>query len=69
MHGFPEVIGGTMVARQVFDKLPTLPPVITCDTDPIDNPVEDSTKRKRSTRSECCAHFSLRIARHVKLPS
>jgi hypothetical protein len=41
-----------MVARQVFDKLPALSPMITCDTEPFDNPVENSTKRRRPAWSE-----------------
>jgi hypothetical protein len=52
MHGYSEVICGTMVARQVFDKLPALPPAITCDTEPFDNPVENITKRKRPACGE-----------------
>jgi hypothetical protein len=48
MYGYPEVLCGTMVARQIFDELPVLPPAITCDADPVDNPFENSTKRKRS---------------------
>jgi hypothetical protein len=56
-----------MVARQVFDKLPALSPMITCDTEPFDNPVENSTKRRRPAWSECRACLGLRTARHVKL--
>ena len=69
MYGYPEVLCGTMVAREIFDELPVLPAPITCGADPVDNPVENSTDRKRSTCSQCCARLSLRIARHVKLPS
>lgn len=56
-----------MVARQIFDELPVLPAAITCDTDPVDKPVEDSAKRKRSACSDCRARLSLRIARHLPM--
>jgi len=68
MHGYPEVTCGTMIARQIFDKLLALPAVGACDAEPVGNPVEDSTKRKRPASSECIARFSLRRARHEKLP-
>jgi len=68
MHAYPEVTCGTMIARQIFDKLLALPAVGACDAEPVGNPVEDSTKRKRPASSECIARFSLRRARHVKLP-
>ena len=47
MYGYPEVLCGTMVARQIFDELPMLPAPITCGAGPVDNPVENCTKRKR----------------------
>jgi hypothetical protein len=56
-----------MVARQIFDKLPALPPAIKCDAESFDNPVENSPKRRRLTCSECRACLGLRTARHVKL--
>ena len=52
-----------MIARQIFDKFLTLPAAITCDTELVDNSVENSAKRNRSACSEC-ASFSLPIARH-----
>jgi hypothetical protein len=48
-----------MVALQVFDKLPALPPAIKCDTEPFDNPVENSPKRRRLACSECRACLGL----------
>jgi hypothetical protein len=64
--GYPEIICGAMIARQIFDKLLALPTAITCDTDPADNPAENSTtKRKRLACIEFCGRLSLRIARHV----
>ena len=69
VSGYPEVICGAMIARQIFDKLLALPTAITCDTDPAENSAENSTKRKRLACSECCGCLSLRIVRHVKLPS
>jgi hypothetical protein len=64
--GYPEIICGAMIARQIFDKLLALPTAITCDTDPADNPAENSTtKRRRLACSEFCGRLSLRIARHV----
>jgi hypothetical protein len=64
---YPEVICGTMIARQIFDKLSALPAAITSDAEPVNDPVENSAKRKRSAGSECCARLSPRIARHVEL--
>jgi hypothetical protein len=52
MHGYSEVFCGTIVARQVFDKLPALPPAITSGTEPFDHPVENSAKRKPPACSE-----------------
>jgi hypothetical protein len=69
VSGYPEVICSAMIVRQIFDKLLALPTAITCDTDPVEYSAENITNRKRSVCSECCGRLSLRIARHVKLPS
>jgi hypothetical protein len=44
MYGYPEVLCGTMVARQIFYELPVLPAPIKCGADPVDNPIENSTR-------------------------
>jgi hypothetical protein len=66
--GYAEILRGTMVARQIVDKLLTLPAVLPRHAQALDNPAESSTKRKRLASSECSARFSVRIARHEKLP-
>jgi hypothetical protein len=43
--GYPEVIYGTMVARQIFDKLLTLLASITRDAEPVDSTVEHHANR------------------------
>src|SRR4029077_18640161 len=43
--GYPEVICGTMVARQIFDKLLTLLASITRDAEPVDSTVEHHANR------------------------
>jgi hypothetical protein len=53
MYCYPEVLCCTMVARQIFDELPVLPAPITCGADSVDNPVENSTKRRPPACSEC----------------
>ncbi len=44
MYGYPEVLCGTMVARQIFYELPVLPAPIKCSADPVDNPIENNTR-------------------------
>jgi hypothetical protein len=43
--GYPEVISGTVVARQIFDKLLTLLASITRDAEPVDSTVEHHANR------------------------
>jgi hypothetical protein len=43
--GYPEVIYGTMVARQIFDKLLTLLASITRGAEPVDSTFEHHANR------------------------
>jgi hypothetical protein len=68
MYGYPEIICGTMIARQIFDKLLALPAVLTHHAQALDNPAGNSPKRKRSPGCEYSARFRVRIASHGELP-
>ena len=69
MYRYPEIIGGSMIARQIVDQLLALPAALMRSADPLDNPVDDATKRKRSACSDCDARSSLCTTRHENLPT
>jgi hypothetical protein len=68
MHRYPEVRGGPVVARQIVYQLLALLAALMGGAKPRNNPFEDTTKRK-SARRNCSTRFSLRMARHEKLPT
>jgi hypothetical protein len=58
-----------MIAREIFDQLLALLAALMGGAKPLNNPFEDTTKRKRSACSDCGARSSLCITRHEKTPT
>ena len=56
-----------MVAREIFDQLLVLLAALMGGAKLLNNPFEDTTKRKRSACSDCGARSSLCITGHEKL--
>src|SRR3974390_741886 len=69
MYRYPEVTGGSMIARQIVDQLLALLAALMRSAGPLDNPVDDATKRKRSACSDYDARSSLWTTRHENLPT
>jgi hypothetical protein len=58
-----------MITREIFDQLLALPAALMGGAKTLNNPFEDTTKRKRSACSDCGARSSLCITRHENTPN
>ena len=68
VYRYSEVACGAMVAPEIVDKLLALSAAFTRAAKMIDYPAQDSAKRESSRCSKCSIFFTVRVARHGKLP-
>jgi hypothetical protein len=58
-----------MIAREIFDQLLALLAASMGGAKPLNNPFEDTTKRKRSACGDCGTRSRLCITRHENSPN
>ena len=68
VNRYSEVACGAMIAGEIVDKLLALPATVTRTVEMIGNPAQNCAKREFPRCSKCSISFTMRVARHDKLP-
>jgi hypothetical protein len=68
VNRYSEVACGAMIAGEIVDKLLALPATVTRTVEMIRNPAQNCAKRESPRCSKCSISFTMRVARHDKLP-
>jgi len=68
VNRYSKVACGAMIAPEIVDKLLALPAAFTRATEIMVNPAQNSAKRESPRCSKCYISFTMRVARHDKLP-
>jgi hypothetical protein len=68
VNRYSEVACGAIIAGEIVDKLLALPATVTRTAETIGNPAQSCAKREFPRCSKCSISFTMRVARHDKLP-
>ena len=68
VNRYSEVACGAMIAGEIVDKLLALPATVTRTVEMIGKPAQNGAKREFPRCSKCSISFTMRVARHDKLP-
>ena len=68
VNRYSEVACGAMIAGEIVDKLLALPATVTRTVEMIGNPAQNCAKREFPRCSKWSISFTMRVARHDKLP-
>jgi hypothetical protein len=68
VNRYSEVARGSMIAGKVVDEFLALPAAVTRPAEMIGNPAQNCPKGECPRCSNCSISFTMRVARHDKLP-
>jgi len=68
VNRYSKVACGAMIAGEIVDKLLALPATVTRTVEMIGNPAQNCAKREFPRCSKSSISFTMRVARHDKLP-
>ena len=68
VNRYSEVACGAMIAGEIVDKLLALPATVPRTVEMIGNSAQNCAKREFLGCSKCSISFTMRVARHDKLP-